>query len=122
MIIATATGFVDVDAALSRESDALDNLAAQAEMMPDSFADIAAALFSAASERAYALSTLHIAAGEIGPDSPGIGHSVQLLANDARMLLQAHLLFKRLAENEDRARFALGIPRLDLRTGATACG
>lgn len=120
MIIATATGFVDVDAALSRESEALDNLAAQAEGMPDSFADIAAALFSAASERAYALTTLHAAAIELAPESPGVGHSVRLLTADARMLMQAHLLFKRLAENEDRARFALGMPRLTPSAGVAA--
>lgn len=120
MYIATANGFIDMDAALSRESAALDNLAAQAESMADSFADIAAALFSAASERAFALTTLHAAAIEVSPDSPGLSHSVRLLAADARMLMQAHLLFKRLAGNEDRVRFALGLPRLATAAGVAA--
>ena len=79
--------------------------------MPDSFGDIAAALFSAASERAFALTTLHAAATELSPESPGVSRSVRLLAADARMIMQAHLLFKRLAENEERCRYVLGLPR-----------
>ncbi|CAM5397436.1 hypothetical protein AFEL58S_01982 [Afipia felis] len=109
MIIATATGFIDTEAAIANEQDVLSHLKSQAEAMPDSFADIAAACFSAASERAYALGSMHELAVELGPDSPGITRSMTLAVDDVRMLLQAHQLFKQLAENEDRARLALGL-------------
>lgn len=77
--------------------------------MPDSFAAIAVALRQAASERAFALARAHQLAGEIGPQSPGLDHTVRTMAADVRMLLSAHLLFRRLAEDEPGARFALGI-------------
>lgn len=114
MIIATATGFVDTEAAEEREKNILAPLKVQAELMPDSFADVAAACFNAASERAYALGTMHELAVELGPDNPGIGRSMNLAVCDVRMLLQAHLLFKQLAENEERARLALGFAAQEL--------
>lgn len=114
LIIATATGFVDTDAATAREEDILSHLKDRAEMMPDSFADIAAVCFSAASARAYTLGTMHGLASELDPTSPGINRAVQMAADDVRMLLQAHLLFKRLSENENRARLALGMPMSEI--------
>lgn len=110
MYIATATGFIDTDAALKREDDVLDHLAAQAKDIPDSFADIAAALYSAASDRAYALGQVHSLASVL--DGAGADHTVRMLAADVRKLLSAHLLFKRLAENEQRARLILGLGRI----------
>lgn len=110
MYIATATGFVDADAALKRENDVLDHLAAQAKDIPDSFSDIAAALYSAASDRAYALGQVHGLASML--DGAGVEHTTRMLAADTRKLLSAHLLFKRLAENEQRARLILGLGRM----------
>lgn len=110
MYIATATGFIDTDVALKREDDVLDHLAAQAKDVPDSFADIAAALYSAASDRAYALGQVHNLAAQL--DGAGAAHTVRMLAADTRKLLSAHLLFKRLAQNEHRARVTLGLGRM----------
>lgn len=112
MYIATATGFIDTDAALKREATVLKHLVAQARDIPDSFSAIAAALYSAATERAYALGQVHDLATLLSAGA-GVDHTVRTLAADVRMLLSAHHLFKNLAENEPRVRLALGLSAME---------
>lgn len=108
---ATSSGFVD-DAARERDDKVFAALVEQATASPDAFGDIAASLYNAARERTFAVGRLYELASSLDAatgGSPGIQSTLKLQLADARMLVCAHLLFKRFAEHEREVREAAGL-------------
>lgn len=109
----------ELEQRIERAEKICEALRAEAAQLTDGFAEIAAQLLEEARRLAFTLETSHSLAARL--DGAGVRAESDRLRSDLRRLLSAHVVFKRLSQDERDVRilFGLGAPVTTQPQGAS---